>query len=145
MDFAQAVRSVLSKYATFSGRAQRSEYWYFTLFSILVTIAAEILDSILFGWSGGEPGTIGRILWLVLLLPTISVSVRRLHDGDRSGWWWWLWMIPVVGWIILLIWMIKKGTDGPNEFGLDPLDGYADTTFSNVTHKSSIPSVRRKD
>ena len=100
MSFADAVRSVFSKYATFSGRARRSEFWYFVLFTFLVGIVTGIVDSILGtdydGTSGGLVNTLGS---LALLLPSVAVAVRRLHDIDRSGWWILLGIIPIIGWI----------------------------------------------
>jgi uncharacterized membrane protein YhaH (DUF805 family) len=82
------------------------------------------------------------------LLPYISVAVRRLHDTDRTGWWWWLSLIPIVGWIILIIWYATQGTRGPNRFGDDPLNpgagdgGYGAYGGEGLT-ASSVPSVPR--
>ncbi|HLO77944.1 MAG TPA: DUF805 domain-containing protein [Magnetospirillum sp.] len=115
MDFVTAVKSCLSKYASFKGRAPRSEYWFFYLFWMLVYIVAMIVDGVL-----GFP-----ILTLVsmfgLLVPMLAVSVRRLHDTDRSGWWMFIGLVPVVGGILLLIWNCSRGTAGDNQFGADPL------------------------
>ena len=145
MDLAQAVQSALSKYSTFTGRAPRSEYWYFTLFSVLATIAVNIIDAVILGRSFGSMLTLGNLLWLALLPPTISVTVRRLHDLDKSGWWWWIWMIPFIGWIIFLVWMVTKGSEGNNSFGTDPFNGFEEVEEMRYTHKSSIPIVRPKD
>lgn len=137
MGFADAVRSAFSKYATFSGRARRAEFWWFALFQFLGNIAAGVLDAVVFGVSvmppavdlesgtGFEvftPSVFGGAFALATIIPAISVAVRRLHDLDRSGWWWWLWLIPIVGWIVLLVWYVSRGTVGPNRFGTDPID-----------------------
>ena len=114
MDFVTAAKTGLSKYATFSGRARRSEYWFFVLFQLLALIVAGIIDGIL-GTDGGLYGLVA----LGLLLPIIAVSVRRLHDTDRSGWWYLLVLVPF-GVIVLLIWWCTKGTAGDNRFGADP-------------------------
>jgi uncharacterized membrane protein YhaH (DUF805 family) len=115
MGFVDAIKSGFGKYVTFSGRAARSEFWYWALFSILANLVAGILDGIL-----GGIGLIGLIVSLALLLPGIAVSVRRLHDLDRTGWWL-LIAFTGVGIILLLVWDCMKGTTGPNSHGADPL------------------------
>jgi uncharacterized membrane protein YhaH (DUF805 family) len=117
MDFSQAIKTCLNKYATFSGRAQRSEYWYFFLFMIVVNIVASVLDSIIFG----DIPVLYLIATLALLVPSIAAGVRRLHDTDKSGWWLLLGLIPVVGAIVLIVFFCQRGTVGPNQFGPDPL------------------------
>ena len=116
MDFKTSVSTVLSKYIEFSGRASRSEFWWFTLFSVIGNIITGIFDDVL-----GTIAAINLLFSLAILLPSIAVAVRRLHDTDRSGWWMLLVLIPVVGWIVLLYFNIQKGTDGENRFGSDPL------------------------
>jgi uncharacterized membrane protein YhaH (DUF805 family) len=100
----------------FSDRACRSEYWYFILFTIIGSLASRVIDR----WIVGLP-IIGTMFFLTTFLPWLSVTVRRLHDLDRTGWWLLLDLVPLVGWIILLIWFCTKGTDGPNRFGADRL------------------------
>lgn len=117
MDFAQAVKTCLNKYADFSGRAQRSEYWYFFLFLVIVDIVASVLDSALFG----DFSALYLIATLALIVPSIAAGVRRLHDTGRSGWWLLLAFIPVVGAIVLIVFLCQRGTAGPNQFGPDPL------------------------
>jgi len=117
MNIVQAIQSGFQNYVTFSGRAQRSAYWYWVLFVGLVQIIADRL--------AGE--TVGGLVSLVLLLPSIAVGVRRLHDLDRTGWWFLLWLVPIVGWIVLIYWGCLRGTDGPNRFGPDPLAAGPDT------------------
>lgn len=145
MTFSQAVRSCLSKFVTFSGRASRSEFWYFVLFVFLAGILVSLFDQIIFGSGVEDDRGFSSILSLVLFLPQISVGVRRLHDTDRSGWWWWLWALPIIGWIILLVWYVSQGTNGSNRFGHDPLDGSTGFGEDGSNYdRSSIPSVPRK-
>lgn len=111
MDFVPAVKSCFEHYATFAGRAPRSEYWFFTLFCWVVEAAA--------GLATGE--TVSSLVGLALLIPSLAVSVRRLHDTDRSGWWFLFALIPLIGWIFWLIWMCTAGDRHENRFGADPL------------------------
>jgi uncharacterized membrane protein YhaH (DUF805 family) len=119
MDFGQSIKTCLNKYATFSGRAQRSEYWYFLLFMMIVNIVTSILDAAILE----DLPIFSLFATLALLVPSISVSVRRLHDTDRSGWWLLLGFIPVVGVIVLVVFFCQRGTVGSNQFGSDPLQG----------------------
>ena len=130
MTFVDSISTCFSKYFTFSGRAQRSELWWFVLFVAVGGTIADSIDSISFGknvlmLAGMEfsynSGFIADLFGLATFLPLWAAEVRRLHDGGRSGWWLLLWFIPLIGAIILLIWMIGKGTDGDNEYGADPL------------------------
>jgi uncharacterized membrane protein YhaH (DUF805 family) len=115
MNFWQAIASGFSNYVTFSGRAARSEYWYWVLFAILGGIAAAIVDATTDG------NFTEAIFNLATFLPSIALVVRRLHDTDRSGWWFFLIFIPLVGAVILIVWFCTIGTRGPNRFGADPL------------------------
>ncbi|WP_410814586.1 DUF805 domain-containing protein [Micromonospora sp. 067-2] len=120
-----AIKSVLSQYVGFRGRARRSEYWWFALFTVILSIVTGILDSALGTKIGSEPsstGVIGLIVSLALLLPTLAVSVRRLHDTDRSGWWLFIALVPLVGAIVLIVFFVKEGTRGSNRHGADPKD-----------------------
>lgn len=123
MDFMTAVRTGLSKYVDFSGRARRSEFWYFVLFTFLVGIVASILDSILGTDYDTSGGLINTLASLALLLPSLAVAVRRLHDIDRSGWWILLGIIPIVGWIIVIVWYCTDTKPGDNQYGPDPKNG----------------------
>ncbi len=120
MGFADAVRSCLQQYVGFSGRARRSEYWWFFLFTVLVSMVASVLDSI-FGTMSDTTnvGVIGSIASLALLLPSIAVAIRRLHDTSRSGWWILIGLIPIVGWIILIVFYCQD-SHGENEYGPSP-------------------------
>lgn len=116
MNFTDAVRSVVQlNYANFSGRARRSEYWYFVLFNIIISVVAALVDQLLMSVLGF--GFIGIIISLGLLIPGIAVGVRRLHDTDRSGWWLLLGLVPLIGFIVLIIWFATEGTKGDNRFG----------------------------
>ncbi|MGC5021283.1 DUF805 domain-containing protein [Micromonospora sp. DT47] len=122
MSFTAAIRSVLTQYVGFTGRARRSEYWWFALFTVLVGLAAAILDSVLGTTLGsdGSTGVIGIIVNLALLLPTLAVAMRRLHDTDRSGWWLLIGLVPIVGAIVLLVFFVLNSTPGANRFGTNP-------------------------
>jgi uncharacterized membrane protein YhaH (DUF805 family) len=120
MNFAQAIKSGFQNYVNFSDRAARSEFWYWTLFSILMSIAAGLIDATFFSESDFTP--FGTLVGLGLFLPGLAVSIRRLHDLDRTGWWFLL-VFTVIGAIVLLIWNCMRGTVGPNRFGPDPLGG----------------------
>lgn len=121
MEFSEVVKSGFQNYARFSGRSCRSEYWFWTLFVFIVGIVAGILDAALFATAIEDAGPLSLISNLVLILPGLAVSIRRLHDIDRSGWWFLLIFIPLLGWIVLFVWAVQKGTDGSNRFGNDPL------------------------
>jgi uncharacterized membrane protein YhaH (DUF805 family) len=119
MGFGQAISSGFSNYVNFSGRSARSEYWFWVLFVFIADIVAIAIDAAI-----GKQ-IISSLFGLAVLLPGLAVTVRRLHDLDRTGWWIFLGLIPLVGAIILIIWFCSKGTDGPNRFGPDPLGGLA--------------------
>jgi len=124
MSFGQAVSTVLSKYATFSGRARRSEYWWWYLFITLVGIVGNIVDRIAglnFGDTTARGGWISTVAGLALFIPTLAVSIRRLHDTTRSGWWLLIGLIPVIGWIILLFFYFTD-SDADNQYGPYPKD-----------------------
>jgi uncharacterized membrane protein YhaH (DUF805 family) len=127
MTFTQAVSSVLGQYATFSRRAPRSEYWWWVVFSILVNWAAAFLDMLLFGgtylvnYTDMQAFTpITTLVGLAFIIPGLTVSVRRFHDLDRTGWWLLLGFTGI-GLIIVFFWFMFKGTEGPNRYGPDLL------------------------
>lgn len=114
MGFTGAISSVYSNYATFSGRASRPEYWFFVLFIFLVEIALFALAAAI------DPGIFMIILYIFIagtILPALAVTVRRLHDQDKSGWWILIDFVPVVGPIWLLVLLCMPSTPGPNRFG----------------------------
>lgn len=106
---------VVKKYAVFEGRARRKEYWMYSLFSALIGAVAGVIDALVFGSQ-----ILTFVLALGLLLPTLGVTVRRLHDTNRSGWWVLIGFIPLVGGIIMLVFLCIKGQTGSNEYGDDP-------------------------
>ena len=134
MGFADAVKTCFGKYVTFSGRAARSEFWWFVLFFYAAFFVLMTVDLALFGEtttattetsasvsSETQFAPLSSLFVLGVLLPYISVAVRRLHDTDRSGWWYWIGLVPLIGLILLIVWFASKGTPGQNRFGEDPL------------------------
>jgi uncharacterized membrane protein YhaH (DUF805 family) len=111
----------VKKYAVFSGRAQRSEYWFFVLFYLIIMFVLGAVDG-LFGTLNMETGMglLSGIFWLAMLLPCITVGVRRLHDTNHSGWWLLIGAIPLIGEIILLVFFVKDSDPGANRFGENP-------------------------
>jgi uncharacterized membrane protein YhaH (DUF805 family) len=108
MDFKEAVESGFKNWKDFHGRAARSEYWWWWLFTVLVYLAANILDEAATG------GLLSAVAYLALLVPSLSLAFRRLHDLDRTAWWLLIGFIPILGGLVLLFWMVQKGTDGKN-------------------------------
>src|SRR5262249_10622122 len=117
------------KYVDFRGRAARPEYWFWILFYTLVIIGLSILDAIIVG-AGSKAAVFTLLGFLALWLPTLAVSVRRLHDQDYSGWMILLSFIPLIGGIIVLVLMCLRGTPGPNRFGPEPGTASMAETFS---------------
>jgi len=123
---------VLQQYVDFNGRARRKEYWMFVLFNMIFAIVAITLDNVL-GLSGGsyeaaeagasvmfESGPIYMVYSLAVLLPSLAVAVRRLHDVNKSGWWLLISLIPIIGGIWLLILLVRDSQPGKNEYGANP-------------------------
>ncbi len=104
----------LRNYANFDGRARRSEYWYFTLFNIIFLFAAMAIDFVI-----GFP-VLYFLYAIVSLLPGIAVSIRRLHDTSRSGWWILIALVPLIGGIVLLVYLVEDSKPGSNEYGPNP-------------------------
>jgi uncharacterized membrane protein YhaH (DUF805 family) len=151
MGFADSIKTCFQKYSDFKGRASRSEYWWFVLFSLLVKMPIMvwvIADYLLsFGNKMSVADVISWIVWIIFLLPMVTVTVRRMHDLGRSGWWaglgflsqvhglfgpepfdrrmpeWEIWfsLLTAVASIVLLVWCCTRGAAGPNRFGPDPL------------------------
>jgi len=139
MSFPQAVRSVLTKYVGFSGRARRSEYWWFSLFTNIVAVVvafcaifvAIVTTSLAAGPATSDaqvtPGIapflamgITDLVLLTMFLPALAVAVRRLHDTNRSGWFYLISLVPIVGGIVLLVFMCEDSGRGPNRYGSSP-------------------------
>ena len=146
MTFKEAVATCFNKYASFSGRAPRSEYWWFYLFLFLGNVVSTTLDTLLIDGGPDSGGPITSLFTLVCVVPALAVTARRLHDVDRSGWWqaapaglgivgvltslagalilsMAALLAAVIITFLLLFWLIQKGSTGPNRFGPDPLDG----------------------
>ena len=104
MTFGESIGACFSKYAEFGGRASRSEYWWWVLFTFLASAASGMVSE-----------TLSGLFSLGVLLPYLAVGARRLHDTDRSAWFLLLWLIPLVGWIVLIVWLIQEGKE-PNRF-----------------------------
>ncbi|MFC1503191.1 DUF805 domain-containing protein [Pseudomonadota bacterium] len=115
---------VLKNYAVFRGRARRQEYWYFFLFNILISIAFSFVDTLL-ATPGTEQGAgvLGTIYSLAVLIPSIAVGVRRLHDTGRTGWWMLIGLIPLIGALVLIYFFVLDSQPGSNEYGVNPKNG----------------------
>jgi uncharacterized membrane protein YhaH (DUF805 family) len=109
MSFGDSIKACFSKYADFNGRAKRPEFWWFVLFCFLVSMALSMASSVLSG-----------LFSLGVLLPSLAVGARRLHDINRSGWWQLIGLIPVVGWIVLIVFCTQEGESGDNQYGAPP-------------------------
>jgi uncharacterized membrane protein YhaH (DUF805 family) len=143
MGFVEAVTTCFEKYATFNGRARRSEYWFFFLFGVAVSFVTGLFD---FALTAGESHPVTGLFVLATFLPNLAVTVRRYHDIDKTGWWilfpggvWLIAMLmmldgPILGLIgllaalisaiVVLSWMSKKGSFGPNSYGPDPIERF---------------------
>lgn len=104
MTFGESIKTCLSKYGDFSGRATRSEFWWWELFAFLVLVGTAMVNE-----------TLSNLTSLALVLPSLAVGARRLHDIDKSGWFQLLYFIPLIGWIVLMYWAVKEGKE-PNRF-----------------------------
>ena len=116
MNFQTSIKTCFNKFAVFSGRASRSEFWFFVLFGILGGIITSIIDVMILGYPFEENGPINLIFSVALIIPSISVAARRLHDINKSGWWQLLW-ITIIGGILLIIWHATAGENKKNKFG----------------------------
>ena len=113
MSFTEAIKTCFKKYVDFSGRARRSEYWFWALFTALVGTVAAFID-------GKDSNLVAGIVSLAFFLPNLSVAVRRMHDAGKSGWYLLMSLIPLVGWIFVLIKLVTDSVPGPNEYGENP-------------------------
>ncbi|MEV0399682.1 DUF805 domain-containing protein [Actinoallomurus sp. NPDC050550] len=107
--------AVLRNYAGFVGRARRTEYWMFVLFNVIITVVLDLI-----GMAVKLVSILGFVYGLAVLIPSIAVGVRRLHDTGRSGWWLLIGIIPIIGTIILIVFMATPGDRGDNTYGPDP-------------------------
>lgn len=114
---------VLKKYTDFSGRARRKEFWMFVLINFIISIVLTIIDRVAgltYGTAPAEYGILTTIYALAVLLPSIAVSIRRLHDINKPGLWFLIYLIPCVGFIFWIIFNVKEGDPGANQYGPDP-------------------------
>ncbi len=111
---------VLKKYAVFSGRARRKEYWIFTLFNAIIALVLSGVESLF-----GSPGAILGLYCLGVIIPGFAVLVRRLHDTNRSGWWFFISFIPLIGIIILFVFTVQDSQPNENQYGPNPKDAAA--------------------
>jgi uncharacterized membrane protein YhaH (DUF805 family) len=119
MTFVESIKAVLTNYAGFTGRASRSEFWWFYLFTVLVSLVFNVLSG---GNAGSFFGIVSALVSLALLLPSLAVGVRRLHDIGRSGWYLLFALIPLAGIIILIVWWARAGDVSDNAFGATKTD-----------------------
>jgi uncharacterized membrane protein YhaH (DUF805 family) len=114
----------LRRYAEFSGRSRRKEFWLFELLLIIASVVISTIEGLV-GMNtmvGGIYGPLSTLFILATIVPSIAVGVRRLHDTDRSGWWLLIALVPIIGALVLLFFYVSDGTRGPNRFGPDPMD-----------------------
>lgn len=119
---------VLKKYATFEGRARRKEYWFFTLVSTAISLALGYVEGFLGLFTGTELSVLSLIYLVFVFLPTLAVAVRRLHDIGRSGWWYLLNLVPLVGSIVVLIFLVQDSQPEDNQYGANPKRAHSSTT-----------------
>lgn len=126
MGFTVAIKSFWSNYATFKGRARRSEYWYIQLFLVLTNLAVAAIDLVLMNGdvdrfiANGGGGIVGLVWILVTIVPALAVLVRRLHDTGKSGWWILIGLVPFLGTIVLFVFTVLNSEVGENRFGDSP-------------------------
>lgn len=111
MNFQTSVQTCFKKYAEFNGRASRSEYWWFALAIFLISLVLATVSS-----------TLTNLFSLATLLPSLAVGARRLHDTDRSGWWQLLWIVPIIGWIVMIVFLVQQTQAQDNRFGAPPVE-----------------------
>ena len=116
MNFQTSIKTCFNKFAIFSGRASRSEFWFFILFGTIGGIIATIIYVMIFGYTIEENGPIYLIFWTITMIPSVAVATRRLHDINKSGWWQLLWF-TIIGGILLIVWHATGGESKKNKFG----------------------------
>jgi len=109
---------VIRKYAVFNGRAARPEFWWFVLYNLIIAAVINLVAGIIVGRSSGQ--VVGDLYSLAVLLPSLGVGIRRLHDTNRTGWWYLLVFIPVIGWIVLIVFLAMASDSGSNNYGSNP-------------------------
>jgi uncharacterized membrane protein YhaH (DUF805 family) len=124
--------SVLRNYAVFTGRARRSEYWFFFLFNIIIAFVLGVLDGVMNLTIAQSTGVLGLIYALAVFIPGLAVLVRRLHDTGKSGWWVFIALIPIIGAIVLLVFLVLDSTPGDNQYGVNPKSVSASSVIEQV-------------
>jgi uncharacterized membrane protein YhaH (DUF805 family) len=115
--------AAIKKYAVFSGRARRKEYWFFGLFSVLISfglLIAQVLAGFAIKEAGWVVGTLASLYMLAMIVPSIAVTVRRLHDTGHIGWWYLLGILPLIGPIIVIVWLARDSDPLANKYGPNP-------------------------
>ncbi|WP_299413408.1 DUF805 domain-containing protein [uncultured Sulfitobacter sp.] len=115
--FPGALKDGLARYVDFKTRSTRSQFWWWVLWSIIFSIGSAMIDSAI---GAGDSGPVGLLVSLALFLPSLAVAIRRLHDIGRTGWWYLLVFIPIVGWIVLIVFYCTKTEETPNQWGMPP-------------------------
>ena len=118
MNFGQSISSCMGKYGTFSGRASRSEYWWFYLFTILMSWGATIVAAAMFSFEDPMVDILPSIVSLIFFIPAIAAGSRRLHDIGKSGWWQLLFIVPIIGWILLIVWLATNTKPDGDKYNL---------------------------
>ena len=121
MSFIESIKSAYTNYCKFDGRACRSEYWFFVLFEFIVSLILSALNYLT--TDGGKNGFFYILLVIfemATLLPSLGLVWRRLHDSGRCGAWFFIWFVPVVGWILLIVWLCQDSEPGTNRYGSNP-------------------------
>lgn len=115
--FVGALKDGFARYVDFKTRSTRSQYWWWTLWMILLSFAAAVIDGML---TLGDSGPVNLLVSLATLLPSLAVGIRRLHDIGRSGWWFLIVFVPIVGWIVLIVFYCTKTQEQANQWGMPP-------------------------
>lgn len=126
----------LKKYAVFSGRSRRAEYWYFILFSTIITFIVTFIDIAVSTGTGLDIQLLGTLYGLAVVLPSLGVLVRRLHDTGRSGWYVFISIIPVIGTIMLIVWLATDSQSGMNQYGPNPKEA---NSSANPSATNGLP------
>ena len=123
MGLMDAIQSCFSNYANFNGRARRSEFWYWYLFTCVLSLVTMVIgNAVHFTY-------LSSIFALAVMVPSIAVGVRRLHDIGKSGWFYLLFIIPIVGFILMIVWGTKDSQPGQNEYGPNPKENFGGTYY----------------
>tara|TARA_R110002020_G_scaffold327121_2_gene542772 strand:- start:11522 stop:12112 length:591 start_codon:yes stop_codon:yes gene_type:complete len=115
--FMGALKDGFARYVDFKTRSTRSQYWWFTLWMILFSIGAAMIDGMM---GMGDSGPIGLLVSLGTFLPSIAIGIRRLHDIGRTGWWFLIVLVPLIGWIVLIVFWCTRTQEEPNRWGMPP-------------------------